>query len=290
MDMGKTYRIERGPPALGWQAYSDMVEAGWQELLSSNEGATEREIQSFLELHPCLVPGGQSMSGPSGHPAYPAALISQPRLPGFGQRLPDFLWIAKDSMSIYAVLIEIESPTKKWFRADGVSSADFTQAHNQLAEWKAWFSSPTNQAQFKEAYCQPIGTPWKTLVPQYVLIYGRRTEFDGREHLSAKRSFLQREHEYHMTFDRLRPNKNQDQYMTVKFNGSKYRAIDMPATLQLGPMLAKDRLLIEQKEDVVDRTPYLSEDRKAFLKLRLPYWDTWARSGEAGIKNMGDFE
>lgn len=193
-------------------------------------------------------------------------------------------------MTIYAVLIEIEAPTKRWFRADGVPSSDFTQAQNQLAEWKAWFSSPTNQAQFREAYCQPLGTPWKALLPQYVLIYGRRAEFERRVDLAAKRTFLQREHEYHMTFDRLRPNKDHDQYMTVKFNGTKYRAISMPATLQLGPMWAINRLMIEQKEEVVDRTPYLSAERKAFLKLRIPYWDNWARSGETGIQRLSDFE
>ena len=138
--MKKTYIIENAPPAVSWDEYSRNVECDWKALLESPEGQVESNIQRFLESHPCMVPGGQSMSGPSGHSAFPAALITQPRLAGFGERVPDFLWIATDSLHVYAVLIEIEAPTKKYFTGKGTQSADFSQAQGQLAEWKAWLS------------------------------------------------------------------------------------------------------------------------------------------------------
>lgn len=43
------------------------------------------------------------------------AVISKPKLPGLSDRQPDFMWIATDSVALYPILIEIETPQKKWF-------------------------------------------------------------------------------------------------------------------------------------------------------------------------------
>jgi hypothetical protein len=73
-------------------------------------------------------------------------------LQGLGTKVPDFMWIAADSGTIYPILIEIESPRKRWFTNQGKPNFEFTQAHTQLATWKSWFDSPTNRQLFLEYY------------------------------------------------------------------------------------------------------------------------------------------
>ncbi|AVH45538.1 Shedu anti-phage system protein SduA domain-containing protein [Agrobacterium tumefaciens] len=286
----RSYTIETGPAAMSWDEYARLVAAEWAELLNSAHCSHETNIQRFLEKHPCLVPGGQSMSGPSGHMAYPAALITQPRLPGYEAYVPDFLWIAADSLHLYAVLIEIESPSKRMFRKDGQPTAEFTQAQTQLLQWKSWLSEPANQLIFRNHFRPVDEHPWRKLKPQYVLIYGRRSEFETKPELGRLRAGLAREDEFYMSFDRLRPNKDHDQYMTVRFEQNRFQAVSMPATLEMGPVFADYRLPIQNKEMVVDETEFMSEERKQFIKRRLSYWDNWSRQGAKGMINLGDIE
>jgi hypothetical protein len=72
------------------------------------------------------------------------------------------------------------------FQKDGTPTAEFTQAKNQLSEWKVWFGKPENQMAFVRDYALPF--PRLKLEPQYVLIYGRRAEYEGDEHLTRLRS------------------------------------------------------------------------------------------------------
>lgn len=273
-----------------WEEYSRIVEQRWRELLNSPSAEVEANIQKFLEQHPCLVPGAQSMSGPSGHPAYPCALITQPKLPGFQAKIPDFLWLASDSLNLYAVFIEIEAPTKQIFTRAGNPTADFTQAQTQLATWKSWLAVPSNETTFRQAYLQMNDCQWKRFVPQFVLIYGRRSEINARPELNITRAHLARENEFHMTFDRLSPIKDHDQYMTARFDGIRYSAVAIPPTLELGPSHAEYFSAIAGKEHVIERTPLLTRERAAFLKARFPYWDEWARQGAKGLRDLGDQE
>lgn len=131
---------------------------------------------------------------------------------------------------------------------------------------------------------------WRTFIPQYVLIYGRRSEIEGNVQLSRLRANLRRDGEHYMTFDRLHPIKDHDQYMTAKFRSGRYEAVAMPATLEMGPHWAPYRSNIQGKDIVVDRTPYMSDDRKKFVKARLGYWDKWAADGRTGLMGIGDAE
>ncbi|MGO6984179.1 Shedu anti-phage system protein SduA domain-containing protein [Rhizobium leguminosarum] len=286
----RTYKLESGPPPLTWERYSELVRRDWRDLLDSAEHHDEAIFQKFLETHPCMVPGGQSMSGPSGHSAFPAAMITQPSLPGFSEHIPDFLWIATDSLHIYAVLVEIESPKKKMFTKGGQPTAQFTQAQNQITHWKSWFRDASNQRLFCDHYLMDGLPRWRTFVPQYVLIYGRRSEIEGNARLNGLRANLSRDGEYYMTFDRLHPIKDHDQYMTVKFRNGGYQAVSMPATLEMGPLWAPNRSRIEGKDLIVDSTPHMADDRKEFVKSRLVYWDKWAADGRTGMMSLGDRE
>lgn len=127
MKFEKTYSICPGPPPMAWSEYEALILPRWQALLDSKV-STEADFQAFLERHPCMLPGPFGLIGQSGHAPYPSAIISQPVLADFTRRVPDFMWIARDSSSIYPVLIEIETPAKPWFRQDGMQHASLTQA------------------------------------------------------------------------------------------------------------------------------------------------------------------
>jgi hypothetical protein len=282
--------VENPPSAMSWQEYSHLVMDQWQALLNSEAGLIEKNIQDFLERHPCMVPGAHSMSISSGHAAYPTALIRQPKLPGFSHHIPDFMWLATDSLTNYAVMIEIESPKKQWFTSSGRPSADFTQAHDQLHNWRIWIEEPANQSLFMQNYW-PTASPHKSFRPEYVLIYGRRNEFERQPSLTKKRFALQRDGEYHMTFDRLAPDPKADQYITVTRRQEGYVAEYIPPTIKLGPMFAERRALISGKDIAVDRSELISPERKAFLKKRFMYWDGLLKTHpKFGFSNLGDWE
>lgn len=175
------------------------------------------------------------MSGPSGHPAFPCALITQPLLPGFQAKRPDFLWLAADSLNTYAVLLEIEAPTKRMFTKVGTPTAEFNQAQNQLATWKSWLSTPANETTFRQNYLKDFDYPWRRFVAQYVLIYGRQAELEARPELNLTRAQMPRESEFFMTFDRLHPINDHDQYMTANAMASGIRQLQCPQRYSLVP-------------------------------------------------------
>ena len=124
----------QGPERPSFVGYTTRVMGEFASLLSGEP--TEKEVQEFLDRHPALVPGAFTPSGSSGHYPLHCALITQPLLPGFHARVPDFMWIATHSGTWYPTLIEIESPTKKLFTSGGLPTAEFTAASTQLAQWR----------------------------------------------------------------------------------------------------------------------------------------------------------
>ena len=179
----KTYEIIQAPPRPPVDDYVNLAKEIWQKLLDSEP--EEAAVQSFLEQNPMFLPGALTPGSRSGHDPLHGAVISQPRLPGLATKIPDFMWIAKHSATWYPTLIEIEKPSKRVFSARGIPTAEFTQARNQLAEWRVWFSKPENVQQFITSYAIPdwfrLGRPMQL---HMVLIYGRRSEFDNFPQLS----------------------------------------------------------------------------------------------------------
>src|SRR4051794_5521348 len=104
-----TYRIEAGaPPPLSWDEYKALVMTSWNALLVREPPATEREVQLFLQDHPCLVPGAFGLTGlRNGHYPYACSVIAQAPLPSYNRRVPDFIWLSKNSEVDEPVLIEI---------------------------------------------------------------------------------------------------------------------------------------------------------------------------------------
>jgi hypothetical protein len=63
-------------------------------------------------------------------------------------------------------------------RRAGRPTSEFTEAHDQLNDWRSWFARDGNKALFRERFLF-FGEKYedRPLEPQYVLIYGRASEF-----------------------------------------------------------------------------------------------------------------
>ena len=123
-----------------------------------------------------------------------------------------------------------------------------------------------------------------------VLIYGRRSECQHAQHLNRLRAQLQRQGEHLMSYDRLTPNAKASNLFCVKRSGNRYTAVAFPPTFVLGPGGAEDLLLVTEKEQAVERSEWMSRERKDFLKGRFPYWEKWARQTDSKTSRAGDIE
>jgi hypothetical protein len=274
-----TYEMAPNPPSpLAWDTYSSQVMAKWSTLLQSDESRNERTMQQFLEQHPSMVP----MAPLAHHDPFPCALISQPPLTGLMKRVPDFMWIGRNSTTIFAHAIEIETPHKKWFTAAGQVTAELTQAMGQLRDWQKWFEDH-GKMYFYELFRVPLKfRQFRSFRPIYTLIYGSRSEFDDVPHRNEERARLEsnlRDTSL-MTFDRLKPIYEARNYMSVRYDGASYKAVSFPAVITLGPGRAEARSLIRDKEMAVLANPDIDTARKQFLIERLKYWDEWVKTGQ----------
>lgn len=275
-----------------WAEYQSIIEAEWKALLERTPPPEERDIQQFMQMHPSMVPGAFGIrGGTSGHYPLYGTVIAQAVLPSYNNRRPDFMWLANDSEKDEPLLVEIESPGKKWWTESGRQTADLTQALDQIAEWKMWFDKPQNEMEFRDYYGLDRN-PWikRPLRPEYVLIYGRRKEANRTSELEAKRSKI-RDHDIQMmTYDGLKPDANASELLCAKKSGSEFEAISVPPTITIGPTLARSRKDVKGKEAAAQASAYLSAKRKAFLVSRWAYWDDWATSNPNGFHTVGDRE
>lgn len=291
MVFSKNYKIIENPPApMGWDTYEKYLRVELDNLLNSS-GDDEKPFQHFLEQHPCLIPGPFGLLGQSGHYPFGGTVISQPELTGLTNRIPDFMWIACNSGTIYPVLIEIEAPNKPYFVKSGKPNDKFIQAHDQLTEWRTWFANAKHQLLFYDLYQISESFRWgKSMRPIYVLVYGRRTEFENERYLSEKRRQLQRDDEFIMTYDRLYPEYKARYLLCSTVKGGKYRAKTIPPSLELGPNLSEYHSMIGNKEAVTEENQLLSKERREFLVSRFSYWDEYGKIPRKGLISTGDKE
>ena len=287
----KTYTIKSGPPIPSADEYEASATNEYQRLLASV--TNEKSMQEFLERNPCFVPGALTPGGGSGHFPFLCALVSQPKLTGLRSRQPDFMWIAVHSLTWYPILIEIENPNKRIFKADAIPSHHFTQARNQLAQWRAWFNEPVNVQKFITEYGIPEDyTKYRRMQPHFMLIYGRRDEFANDIELSKQRGVLMTSADEELiSFDRLHPNLALRDAITVRAAGyGRYRVTAVMPTIEMGPVLADRLPHLDNLEETIDVDTRIPQARRDFLQERIPYWRSWAKQPEHGIVNTGDRE
>jgi hypothetical protein len=292
MSLEKTYELAANPPApMSWEEYERRVKAEWTALLDSDEGCTERLIHNFLVKHPSMIPGAYSVTGPSGHGPFPCAVLSESPLSGLGFKVPDFIWLASDSCNFTPVFIEIESPCKLWFKQDEVPRQNLTQALSQLGSWRAWLNRPESIQIFFSAFKIPDDLrDKKTFRPEFVLIYGRRREFEERPQLARLRSQFEQHGQVVMTFDRLAPASDCCDYISATLRDGRYQALAVPAPMTLGPSLTERLTCVEGVEEAIRSNDWISTERRQFLIERIPYWKNWASLSRQGIIAPGDRE
>lgn len=265
-----------------WEDYLKSANLEWKHILSSS--VDEKPIQKFLEANPSIIPGAHGISLTSGHMPIYGAVFSQPELPGFRSKFPDFMWIAANSVEINPILIEIEPLRKKWFREDGQQTAEFTQAENQLNEWRIWFSNDNNKMQFRDLYLRDFHFRDDIINPHYVLIFGREVDV---EPYKKTRSVSMKNDETHMTYDRLKFSYDQSDYITVKMTKKGVYAITMPPTCMISPDIIGYWSHIKNLPNFFLDSPSLSQERKEFLIERFNYGLKWLHSKDLTSHTWG---
>lgn len=195
----------------------------WLKLLDDPTSRDERVLQRFLERHPLFLPGSHTLDTNSGASPWPHAVISQPRLPALSAKVPDFLWIAHDSVFLYPILIEIETPWKKWFHGRSLRQhSDLTEPLNQVAHWKRWFARGRNVPAFYDYYRIPRSLQDLKLIPRYVVVHGRRSEANATVASREFRAELGAGDVRLLTFDHLVPDQRSARYFTVGVDEAGY--------------------------------------------------------------------
>jgi hypothetical protein len=189
-------------------------------------------------------------------------------------------------------LIEIKASNKQIYRKTGaVPRSEFTQALNQLAEWRTWFEASGNRQVFIDDYGVPGLFTGHAMKLDLFLVYGRHSEFDGDRARSQHRaSLLPSSDEDLMSFDRLEPEEGLQLVMTVRALGNgRFRAVAIPPTFMLGPHIAEDLPPIDGVTEAISQSAWITPSRKQFLRQRLAYWMDWARarSTKKGLGLMG---
>ncbi|MFJ1927305.1 Shedu anti-phage system protein SduA domain-containing protein [Streptomyces sp. NPDC088131] len=288
-----TDRNPARPHPLAWKTYSDMALSVWYSLLSKEP--EEEEVQRFLELHPAMIPGGSGDIGPGGHHGSDmGAVFRRPRLIGSGRMFePDFMWITRSSGLVTPILIEIEKPAKRWFKKDGRPTSDFTEARDQLNDWRSWFARDSNQSMFRETFLF-LNDKYKNrpLEPQYVLIYGRESEFDrgnGHTHpdeLRYKRDQQRAKDETFMTFDSLRPRYDHGNSLTLTMTSHGPKIHAFSPTYGTSSFIGEGALILDDPQPALSRSVMMSDERRAYLAKRWNFWKEEERRINANPNTM----
>jgi hypothetical protein len=193
--------------------------------------------------------------------------------------VPDFIWLAYNSSDLTPVLVRIEGPGKKWFTEKGEPDEELLCAIARLREWRDWLSQPKAVIAFHSSLATPV--PIRRhggFEPEFVLIYGRNSEFEGRPDLVRRRAELQKHNQIFLTLDDLQPSPDCEGYMCITRREETSWAVSVPATMRLGPSIAGAWYGIGGLPDAIAANEWISPERKEFLIERLPYWRRWVES------------
>lgn len=172
----------------------------------------------------------------------------------------DFFYLAKSSADWNCVMIEIEKPQSQYFK--GGSTAfhdDFLAALEQINTWRAWFADPNQFQGFINGTIRSLRVPIAMAANpchiKYVLVHGRRTEFENNED-RRRRIFAQERDDFHiLSYDSLleslhakaelyigRRMNDRLEIISEQFAGESILGWIPPEQLRLNPALRQDIL------------------------------------------------
>jgi Domain of unknown function (DUF4263) len=144
-----------------------------------NENPKEQVYQQFLEQHTRFVPREFVQNHGIGQ-----ALVLR-KLPFGADYKTDFFFFSKSSDDWNAVFIELEKPYSRFFKGNtNEFHPDFSNALQQINQWKAWFLSDQNRGSFLSmvsAIQVPSHMARNPTYNKYVLVFGRRSEYANNE-------------------------------------------------------------------------------------------------------------
>lgn len=288
MTFTKSYEIQSGPEPITWSEYVDKSSTEFHNLL--DQDCEENIYQDFFERNPAFIPGALEIVGHSGHYPYMGCLITQPEIGNLFRRKPDFLWLAQDSLSFTPVFIEIEKPSKKSFTSQGILSAEFNQALGQIKEWQGIFKTPANVMAFNNLFKLPAYITEKSFEPQYLLIYGRRSEYEDDDRLRILRNESQGSDLRIISYDRLKPEYDCSNAVTCEVKQGSYVVKHISSTYKYSPSGSEDLAKYHGFREKIDDMEHTSDERKEFLKSRYDYWVEYGKHGNKGIIYSSDCE
>ena len=156
---------------------TDTDKALFMDLLQN--GAEEQVYQAFIEANTKFIP----REFVQNHGIAQGLVL---RKLSFGADYKtDFFYFSKSTDDWNAVFIEIEKPTSRFFKRNSNNfHNDFLKALQQINQWKAWFLSDQNKGAFLasvSALQVPEHMARNPTFNKYVLVFGRRSEYEGNE-------------------------------------------------------------------------------------------------------------
>lgn len=164
-------------------------------------GHNEQVYQRFIETHTQLAPRDFVQN----HGVHLSLVL---RKLSFGADFKsDFFFLSKSSDDWNAVFIEIEKPTSRFFK-DGSQEfhPDFVHALQQINSWRAWLTIDGNMPGFVSQLSSlrvPITMQRNPTYPKFVLVFGRRAEYQDSELRRSRIRAEEREDFKIVTFDSL---------------------------------------------------------------------------------------
>jgi hypothetical protein len=202
------------------------------------------------------------------------------------------MWVRRDTAAIRPICIEIESPGKSWFNKDRTPTAELTQAIDQITEWKIWFDSPENQLIFGKRYAPQF--PSRPIVPQFVLVFGRNSEFtEGHSkhanpsYMRRKRDHMPRKDEHFFTYDQLKAEREAEDYATITNRAYEWTLNFIPPTFCTGSHITELSRVTGDPSEAISKTDLLRDERKAYLAERWKYWRSIALAADSYMYTTG---
>lgn len=182
-------------------------------------GHPEQTYQSFIEKNPQLLPREFIQN----HGLHFSTAIRKLSLAS--DYTTDFFYLAKSSADWHCVLVEIEKPHSQYFK-EGSNDfhPQFISALAQINRWRAWFENRSNFEGFVNGTIRPLRVPeGMTRNPcyiKYVLVHGRRSEFDRNEQRAAMIRAQERDDFRIMSYDSLLEDllSKSDLYVAIRKN------------------------------------------------------------------------